>query len=354
MLTGKIPSELGMYSSVMRFELGNNSFTGNIPSQIRQLTQVTPDEPRKPRTSPSQSFRYSSKSQFSNSLSPTEKSNEILTTMLYDNEGVGYMFDIFAFRDISIYELDIHTSSQETYTVAIYTKIGSYLGASFDYQAWTEMTNIDILGKGPNMRTPIPSNAFSPISVPSESTRALYVTLVQSIGGLLCLNADESERGRVYTRTDDIALLVGTGNDYLFGTEFGVRVFNGVLRYINNISPFSGSSTHMPIIASTADPSYTPTIVHPVSLEWLSKSIHETGFYNNTMFLQYLEEFEMEFKLHLVTVTKGLSDDSSRRNNPRANEAYFFPFSIIDVNSTFESYVKNEGLYQIILLLFFV
>ena len=289
------------------------------------------------------------------SFIPTSLIHELMSTMQFDNEGVGNMFNIFAFRDISIHELDIHTAAEQTYFVAIYIKSGSYIGTANDPSRWTQVTYVSVTGRGSNMRTPLPLSAFEPINIPGESTQGFYVTLVESIGGLLCLNANNNEAGSVFASTDDMEILIGTGNDYLFGQVFGVRVFNGALRYMLGMTPTkvptrspsvdpstsTNFPTESPLINPTLYPSMMPSIIASVLSESESFSFHEKSYNNATLFTEYLAEFDTEFKTHLVTSTEYLSGNPY--GGDRRLQAEYSPFLVTGVTSSFQSISVNDG-----------
>ena len=157
----------------------------------------------------------------------TRQDTKLVSTYAGGSGQAGVMFDIVANKHVIIESLDLHIASTDTERLQIYTKEGTYMGYETDPDAWHLITDLTFEGKGENNITPVPYNAFLPISVPMHATRALYVTLTDT----KLMYTGGTSPGQVFTQNTDLAILEGSGNTYLFGAYFVPRVFNGAIHY---------------------------------------------------------------------------------------------------------------------------
>ena len=137
------------------------------------------------------------------------------------------MFDLIAKKDISVTGFSIHVASNAMEMFEIYTRGGSHVQFSRRPTAWSFEGSTIVFGKGENVATPVPGNAFAPINIGASMTKGIYVTITNpnmkySIG---------TGTGSISIENSDLALLEGIGKAYAFRNTYEDRIWNGILYY---------------------------------------------------------------------------------------------------------------------------
>jgi hypothetical protein len=152
------------------------------------------------------------------------------TTYIGGTEQAGNMFDILAFEDIIVTGFDIHCSSKSQVTIEIYTKAESYVGYENQCSKWTLISNVTTVGRGQGTPTPLPANAFGPVSIEQFRVQAFYITIRTSDGKGMRYTRGTG-RGTVVAADNSLAVLEGVGSSYACGRVFVDRIWNGAVRY---------------------------------------------------------------------------------------------------------------------------
>ncbi|MCW3084842.1 MAG: hypothetical protein JWP12_2208 [Bacteroidetes bacterium] len=187
--------------------------------------------------------------------------NSLGTTMGAGNNHRGNMFDIVAANTVTITSFD--ASPMANTTIAIYYKIGTFLGSESNSAAWTLVGSAAVTANA--LPTPTPVPVAVNITIPAGQTYAFYVT---STNTAVSLNyTDGSAVGSVYSSDANISFLQGAGMEYPFtngGGTFTPRVWNGVIHYtVPAVAPvisylWNTSATTSSIIPTvTANTQYT-------------------------------------------------------------------------------------------------
>lgn len=170
----------------------------------------------------------------------------------------GNMFDLIArVENIKIHSFDLNLPTTFTHHIQVYTKAGAYAGFEHDANSWTLEADLVVSGHGTGNRSPLGLNIFAaPIEISMGSSQAFYVTttnieqsLVYSIG---------TSAGSIFVENDHLQFSEGVGVVYPFSTNFGPRIFNGVISYSLDVSP-SAFPTSMPSVAPSHNPSTWPS-----------------------------------------------------------------------------------------------
>merc|ERR1712071_509398 len=111
--------------------------------------------------------------------SPIVGPKELVSTFNDNNGSGGNMFDIKALQELSVTEMDIHTSAAGNVVATLYTKAGTYVGSENNSGAWTQIASVTVASQGQGTPTPIPG--FSTlVPVASGAIQAFFV-IVSSI-----------------------------------------------------------------------------------------------------------------------------------------------------------------------------
>lgn len=192
--------------------------------------------------------------------SPIAPPKELVSTFNDNNGSGGNMFDIKALQELSVTEMDIHTSAAGNVVATLYTKAGTYVGSENNSGAWTQIASVTVASQGQGTPTPIP--AFStPVPVASGAIQAFFVN-VSSIrytnGGSL---------GAVFAENSHMQFFEGKGRSGSFGTAiYSPRVWNGAIRYTTGpAAPTSPAPTPSPTATPSSGPSPAPVTSAPVA-----------------------------------------------------------------------------------------
>lgn len=155
-----------------------------------------------------------------------EELSDITTTFIGGRQAAGIMFDVDFNNALRIIAMELHVASEAVVSLEIFTKSGSFLGFENDQAAWSMITNTTLTGQGKGRRTPVPMNAFAPMLVEAKSKVAFYITFTDNE-----MRYSSGQSFDVAGSNEDMVVGKGIGRDYLFGTSFADRVWNGVFKY---------------------------------------------------------------------------------------------------------------------------
>jgi methionine-rich copper-binding protein CopC len=147
---------------------------------------------------------------------------QITTTFAGGNGQNGNMFNVTTLTNpITITSLDLNITSG-TYTVALYTRPGTYLGYETTPSAWTQMATGTVAAAGSG--SPSPFNVVPNLQLPANTLTGFYVTITN--GGILNYTNGSNTYGN-----SDLQLTLGEGISYPFGSVFTPRTWNGNIHY---------------------------------------------------------------------------------------------------------------------------
>lgn len=176
-----------------------------------------------------------------------------LTTTFQGGSGAyGCMFEIRALTDLVIRNIEIRMNEERKVAIEVFTKSDTYVGFESNQNAWKSVANVMVDGQGPDTSTPVPSDSFDDVAVPSGMLQSFYVTLRSPDIILTQLTAeDKLERGSVLVHDSNMQILVGDGlGGYKFTKTLPRRIFNGKINY-------STESSMSPAIAPMVTPAPT-------------------------------------------------------------------------------------------------
>ena len=209
---------------------------------------------------------------------PITPNHEITTTFLGGPAQSGSMFDIYAKADITLMEMDIHTTSTTaTENIEVWTKDGSLVGYENDPVQWLMIGCSQLVGKGYYEATPIPSDYMNWIPISAGATKAIYTSFVYP-GAYMQYSATNISNpplftGDVYSENNDLQIIIGAGKTYYFGAgTFSNRIWNGNVRYSLGLQqrpiPSQDFENCRPSMTPSKAPSFSPTLskapaIHP-------------------------------------------------------------------------------------------
>ena len=160
------------------------------------------------------------------------KVSSLTTTFQGGNGSYGTIFDVVTQRDIVMLSLDIHVDSEDTVTVQVWTKHGSYDGNLGGTADWTQVVKDAVVrGAGRDHPTAIPPLAFTEVNIQEGETQAFYVTLLTP--SLRYTNMQSRGNDGKHSN-DDIVVLPGLGVGGFpldKARTYSSRIFNGALHY---------------------------------------------------------------------------------------------------------------------------
>ena len=159
-------------------------------------------------------------------LGPFASAQELSLATIFDggNNRDGNMFEVVAFRDLTITRIDGHFSAGAL-SAEVYYKVGTMVGFEGDPPAWTFGGQVAITGQGVGVPTPIPIPID--LDLKGGEMAAIYLT---NTGGTNP-NAHYTDGfGQIYVN-GDMAILQGHGVEYPFGSTFTPRIWNGIVYY---------------------------------------------------------------------------------------------------------------------------
>merc|ERR1712176_1136494 len=93
------------------------------------------------------------------------------------NKGTGNLFTIRAKKNLNVTSIDIHTALNEKTSVEVWTRLGSYEGHTKAMDGWKNVAQVEVVGRGEGVLTPISQQNFQPVVILSGQSIAFYVTL---------------------------------------------------------------------------------------------------------------------------------------------------------------------------------
>jgi len=163
--------------------------------------------------------------------------NEIETTFAGGSGQCGNMFDVYAFQDLTIVDMDIHILEEEE-VVEVFGLLSSFVGHESDAHAWTQLCIGTVQGQGFEQRTPLPSGCLSSVHVHAGDTVGFYVTVNRS--KMAYTFVQDMVLNDVYASNVHLQILLGVGKAYPFAYTFNPRLWNGVIKYLAESSSEEG------------------------------------------------------------------------------------------------------------------
>lgn len=209
----------------------------------------------------------------------------LTTTFAAGNNHRGNMFDIVALNQVTIETFDAHPMG--TTDIAIYYKVGSFVGFEANPGAWTLVgTANGVVSMGTGVPTPIPIPIG--VTIPAGQTYGFYVTSTNTAVSLNYSNGTSA--GSVYTSDANIQFLEGAGMEYPFcggAAPFSPRIWNGVIHYSmgTTYSWSTGETTASISVAPTSPTTYScavtplgcPTASDSVFINMLTAPVVDLG-----------------------------------------------------------------------------
>jgi hypothetical protein len=143
----------------------------------------------------------------------------------------GNMFDIRATKDIYITNFAVHATSASTATVEVYRRIsqGRFLGTQSDPTKWVRIGTATFATNGMGNPSILPEGTFSPVLIKAGTVRAFYVTFIEATN--LNRYSAGSAYGTPLVSNSDLTIRHGYAKQYLFGADFTLRAWNGIVYY---------------------------------------------------------------------------------------------------------------------------
>jgi len=163
--------------------------------------------------------------------------SSITTTFVGGNGQAGNMFDVTTNKRIKVKSFDIHTYSDTSVRVLVFTKKGTYEGFEKVQTAWTKICDTLVYGAGSPNPTRIPREAVTSVTIRAGETQAFYVTMTDP--NIRYTN------GIVSANDGTVSFVKSSGVRYPFGNAYPNRIWNGVLYYVSQAS--SSQPTRSPV-----------------------------------------------------------------------------------------------------------
>ena len=163
--------------------------------------------------------------------------HEIETTFAGGSGQCGNMFDVFAYQDLTIVDMDIHILDEEE-VVEVYGISSSFVGHESEPHDWTQLCIGTVQGLGFEQRTPLPSKCLSSVHVHAGDTVGFYVTVNRSKMAYTFVQG--MALNDVYASNVHMQILLGVGKAYPFAYTFNPRLWNGVIKYLAESSSEEG------------------------------------------------------------------------------------------------------------------
>ena len=158
--------------------------------------------------------------------------NEKSLTTNYDGERVlnGNMFDIVVKeKPIVIDNFDVHTASNVIISYMVWMREGSYITHELSPTNWYVVGCGEAQGYGISFPTSL--NPINEVLLDHSSVRGLYITFErrndESIDGYMIYGVG-TQSGSVNVQNEDLQILVGTANTFLFGVYFNHRYVDSI------------------------------------------------------------------------------------------------------------------------------
>ena len=204
----------------------------------------------------------------------------------------GVVFDLEVYTDITIYGIDVQTSSIVNNSFEIWTRQGSW-SQDFEYDAsgdnvldsglWTMVLCGDTQGNGVQQWTELPREHMDYIRIPSASIVGIYVTIVaydDVLSGTLQVHETEFAENNGIFSSSELSILPGASMNYPFKVNTLERIFSGRVIYTTGLQERSDyliaqecrpsslpselptimpSTSHLPSLTPTNEPSRMPS-----------------------------------------------------------------------------------------------
>ena len=168
-----------------------------------------------------------------------ENINENSLTTNYDGERAlnGNMFDIVVKeKPIVIDNFDVHSASNAILSYMVWMREGSYMTHELSSAGWYVVGCGEAQGYG--MTFPTLLNPINEVLLDPSSVMGIYITFRrkndESIDGYMIYGVG-TQSGLVYVQNEDLQILVGTANTYLFGVYFNHRYVNRIQTSLSSL-----------------------------------------------------------------------------------------------------------------------
>jgi hypothetical protein len=156
----------------------------------------------------------------------TQTNDTLVTTYAAGNGHRGNMIDVKALSsNIKIDSVDAHPDGNTE--IAIYYKVGSYVGFEGDSTAWTLIGLDSVTAQATGTPTPVGVNINT--TIPAGQTYAFYITSTDLNVNLNYTNGTNA--GAVLVSNSDLEVYEGIGLEYPYGGNFSPRNWNGTIHY---------------------------------------------------------------------------------------------------------------------------
>lgn len=163
-------------------------------------------------------------------------SSSVSTTTAGGNSFQGNMFDVLAAKDLMVFGMDVNAGGSAAQGMAIYSKVGTHVGAERTPAAWTQrgVGKTDAAGNAPFV-------GAVAVALNAGERASMYVTRTDNVS-LAFTNG--TAIGAVAGSDANLQVFEGTSNGYPFGPTFEPRVWNGALRYaLGTKAGYAGGGT---------------------------------------------------------------------------------------------------------------
>lgn len=152
----------------------------------------------------------------------------LTSTFAGGNGNEGVVFDVVAKKSLKLRSLQVPVRDAGTYSMYVYTRLGTHVGFEGDPSAWTLLgvRSVGIVG-GDVMTVAFEFPAA--LSVPAGGTRAFMIGLPS--GTVDYSNGGVEPIGNIEAEDANLRILKGSGMGGLFGSLFPNRVPNVAIRY---------------------------------------------------------------------------------------------------------------------------
>lgn len=172
-----------------------------------------------------------------------------LTTLFSGgNNHNGNMFDIIAYNDLTVTGWDINFTnlgSGSTAPVEVYYRLGGYSGHQDTPGDWTFLGSTNATSNGPGTASPL---NLGGLNLLAGNTYGIYITATDTF--LNYSNGTAGSEGTVYSSNSDLAITVGLGKAYAFGSNFSPRIWNGTVFYETSNGNGNGDPNAVPTPAA--------------------------------------------------------------------------------------------------------
>ena len=142
----------------------------------------------------------------------------------------GYMFDIFAMKDILIFEIDVHiVDGVNDAIVEVYRtccNVFSFDGVRRHPTAWILVGKSNLNSNGAGIPTTL--SLSETVCIEAGFSRGFHIT---ATNGRYLIQRPYGKTGDVYLSNEDMTTFVGIGKTYWLVPSFNDRAFVGVIRY---------------------------------------------------------------------------------------------------------------------------